>query len=256
MVEIAYSGGKDSDVILQLAKEAGLNYRAIYKNTTIDPPGTSRHAREMEAEVVMPKLTFFQLIEKNGLPSRFYRFCCSKLKEYQYDKAITKCVMGIRKDESKRRSSRYNEPTQCMGTKKYPYEAIYPILEWTQQDVLDFIQDRGIRCAPVYYDENDEFHVERRLGCLCCPLQSRKTRVQSFKRYPRMLRAYIRAAQKYLDSHPDSKTTTTYRDAYAYMYRNMFLDSERQFSELNNSLFGRPDFKSMLENEFNINLTI
>ena len=29
-VEIAYSGGKDSDVILQLAKEAGIAYRAIY----------------------------------------------------------------------------------------------------------------------------------------------------------------------------------------------------------------------------------
>lgn len=31
VLEIAYSGGKDSDVILQLAKEAGINFRAIYK---------------------------------------------------------------------------------------------------------------------------------------------------------------------------------------------------------------------------------
>lgn len=49
VVEIAYSGGKDSDVILQLAKEAGIKYRAIYKNTTIDPPGTIKHAKEMGA---------------------------------------------------------------------------------------------------------------------------------------------------------------------------------------------------------------
>ena len=46
-IEVAYSGGKDSDVILQLAKEAGINYRAIYKNTTIDPPGTIAHVRAM-----------------------------------------------------------------------------------------------------------------------------------------------------------------------------------------------------------------
>ena len=39
-VEVSYSGGKDSDVILQLVKESGIKYRAIYKNTTIDPPGT------------------------------------------------------------------------------------------------------------------------------------------------------------------------------------------------------------------------
>jgi len=37
-IEVAYSGGKDSDVILELAKMAGIKYRAIYKNTTIDPP--------------------------------------------------------------------------------------------------------------------------------------------------------------------------------------------------------------------------
>lgn len=37
VVELCYSGGKDSDVILQLAKEAGIKYRAIYRCTTIDP---------------------------------------------------------------------------------------------------------------------------------------------------------------------------------------------------------------------------
>ena len=36
-VEICYSGGKDSDVILELARMSGIKYRAIYKNTTIDP---------------------------------------------------------------------------------------------------------------------------------------------------------------------------------------------------------------------------
>lgn len=38
VVEVSYSGGKDSDVILELVKMAGIDYRAIYKNTTIDPP--------------------------------------------------------------------------------------------------------------------------------------------------------------------------------------------------------------------------
>lgn len=44
-VEISYSGGKDSDVILELANMAGIPYRAIYKNTTIDPPVLSNIAR-------------------------------------------------------------------------------------------------------------------------------------------------------------------------------------------------------------------
>lgn len=58
-IEIAYSGGKDSDVILQLAKEAGIKYRAIYKNTTIDPPGTLGHVREMGVEILRAKTSFF-----------------------------------------------------------------------------------------------------------------------------------------------------------------------------------------------------
>lgn len=38
VVEVSFSGGKDSEVILELVKMSGIEYRAIYKNTTIDPP--------------------------------------------------------------------------------------------------------------------------------------------------------------------------------------------------------------------------
>ena len=44
-IEVSYSGGKDSDVILELAKMAGIPFEAIYKQTTIDPPGTTKHAK-------------------------------------------------------------------------------------------------------------------------------------------------------------------------------------------------------------------
>ena len=37
-IELSYSGGKDSDVILELAKMAKIPFRAIYKSTGIDPP--------------------------------------------------------------------------------------------------------------------------------------------------------------------------------------------------------------------------
>ena len=150
-IEIAYSGGKDSDVILQLAKEAGINYRAIYKNTTIDPPGTLQHVRDMGVEVLQPKQSFFQLVEQKGMPSRVRRFCCEQLKEY---KVLDVSVMGVRRAESAKRAERYKEPTQCRyyGSKKNHVEQVYPILEWSNDDVRDFIRDRGITLAPVYYE--------------------------------------------------------------------------------------------------------
>lgn len=81
-IEIAYSGGKDSDVILRLAQMAGIRHRVIYHNTTIDPPGTIQHALANGAEVIRPERTFFQLVEQMGLPNRFQRHCCRYLKEW------------------------------------------------------------------------------------------------------------------------------------------------------------------------------
>lgn len=82
-VEICYSGGKDSDVILELAKMSGINYRAIYKNTTIDPPYTIKHCKEKGVEIVNPKITFLQIVAKESPPTRRARICCSHLKEYK-----------------------------------------------------------------------------------------------------------------------------------------------------------------------------
>lgn len=151
-IEVAYSGGKDSDVILQLAREAGIRYRAIYRNTTIDPPGTIAHVQSMGVEIRRPKESFFQIVAKKGFPNRFSRFCCEVLKEY---KILDKCIMGVRKSESSKRNERYNEPTECRfygrKTEENHVEAIYPILDWTDDDVLSFIEDRHLRLAPRYY---------------------------------------------------------------------------------------------------------
>lgn len=51
-IEVSYSGGKDSDVILTLTKMAGIPYRAIYKNTTIDPLGTVQHCKDNWREYI------------------------------------------------------------------------------------------------------------------------------------------------------------------------------------------------------------
>lgn len=253
-VEIAYSGGKDSDVILQLAKEAGIHYRAIYKNTTIDPPGTIKHVQEMGVEVLQPKKTFFHLIEENGLPSRFSRFCCRYLKEY---KVLDKCMMGVRREESVKRSERYTEPTECRfyGSKKEHVEAIYPILEWTLQDVTEYLLDRKVKCAPVYYDADGTFHPERRLGCMCCPLASTKKRVEQFKQHPGMVKQYVKRLRKYRETHPNVKAVTVYNnDEYEQVFRNIFCHSQHEFEMYRTGLFGRPDFKAFLENYFNIKL--
>ena len=185
-IEVAYSGGKDSDVILQLAKEAGIKYRAIYKNTTIDPPGTLGHVREMGVEILRARDSFFHLVAQNGFPSRFSRFCCKKLKEY---KVLDKSVIGVRKAESRKRNERYNEPTQCRyyGSKKEEnhVEQIYPILDWTDEDVRDFIIDRKLKLAPIYYNRGGKSTYQNVL-VVCAALSNRaESALSSFKNIPR-----------------------------------------------------------------------
>lgn len=252
-VELAYSGGKDSDVILELAKMAGIKYRAIYRNTTIDPPGTIKHVQENGVEIVRPRYSFLQVLERKGLPSRFMRFCCSELKEYPI---LGRCIMGIRREESHDRAENYKEPTECRLYKHsgQTVDAIYPILDWTLNDVAEFINERGIKCAPIYYDYKGTFYPERRLGCMCCPLASRKHRIAEFKRFPTMVKLYIRGGGKWLDSHPKAKVNPVQSDIYRLFARTLFYETNDEFMAATYTMFGVTNWKTELEKYFNIKL--
>lgn len=253
VVEVAYSGGKDSDVILQLAKESGINFIAIHKLTTIDPPGTLKHVREMGVSIKRPKYSFFQLVAMKGQPSRLRRFCCSKLKEYPL---MMHAVIGVRAEESSKRAKRYVEPTACRAySKTSVVQQYFPILDWTLDDIVQFAEDRGLRFAPVYYDADGVLHPERRLGCMCCPLASRKHRIEEFSKYPGMVRLYVRAIQRYIDAHPTSKMASTYTACEAFAH-DVFFSEKGEWEEANHpSMFGdRVDWKEFLEKKFNIKL--
>lgn len=251
-IEISYSGGKDSDVILELAKMAGIPFEAIYKNTTIDPPGTIQHCRENGVTILKPRMSFLKIIEKKGLPSRFTRFCCEILKEY---KVHNRAIQGIRRCESVKRAERYKEPEFCRLYPKGEKVRIYlPILEWTDEDVAQFIKERGIKCAPVYYDEAGNFHVERRLGCIGCPLASAKHRREDYKKYPYVLKSHIRACKKFFEDKPNSVAVKLFSgDVYKKVAADLFFDrNPKQIMEA--GLFEMPDAKKFLEDYFGIEL--
>lgn len=197
-------------------------------------------------------MTFAQLMEKKGTPNRVRRFCCSYLKEY---KILDKCIIGVRREESAKRAKRYTEPTQCrVYSKGERVEQILPILDWTLNDIVEFAKDRKITFAPVYYDENGAFQPTRRLGCICCPLQSSKSRIEEFKKYPNMVKLYLNAIQKYKEAHPNSNISKYSK--YEIFVQDLFYNKRGQFQIINAvDLFGnKPDWKEFLERQFNIKL--
>lgn len=254
-IELSYSGGKDSDVILELAKMAGIPYRAIYKATTIDPPQTIAHAKEMGAEIIRPKETFFQLVSKSGFPSRFSRECCSVLKEY---KVCDRAIQGIRRSESRKRAERYKEPEYCrVYSSKVKAKIYLPILEWSDEDIAEFIKERNIKCHPLYYSREGQFDVTKRLGCMGCPLASRNKRIQFFKENPKWLKAWIRAGQKWYmsEKYQNGKAKHKFKDAFEAMGYMLFCDNMDEFKEKTYTLFGEFDWKEFLQNEFKIDMS-
>lgn len=252
-IEVAYSCGKDSEVILQLAKESGIPFRAIFRNTTIDPRRTIAHAKSKGVEIRNPKRPFFKLIEQKGFPSRLVRFCCDELKEY---KILDKCIIGVRKAESKARNERYQEPTQCRvyKGKDNRVEAIYPILTWTDEEVAEFIQERNIKCHPLYYDDQGNFHVERRIGCIGCPLAYYKRRLEEYKAHPNMLVLWLKSGQVFLNSHRHTKTGQRYLSAYEYFFRTVMFNHTKDYERFMMAHNNNVDYKKELEEVFGVEL--
>lgn len=254
-IEVSYSGGKDSEVILALTKEAGIPYRAIYKNTTIDPPYTIKHCKDNGVEVMRPTMSFFDIVRKKGFPTRRARFCCEVLKEY---KILDNAVQGIRKCESTARAKRYKEPVICRMYNKHDHVNVFlPILDWSDRDVKDFIEAHGIQCHPLYYDEQGKFNVKERLGCIGCPMAS-DNGLSDFMRYPKMVKAWCDAEKKWLAT-PRKRTKgigcrEKFSDAYAIFAHNVFFGDYDTFQAASTSLFGKEDWKQRLEDFFKIEL--
>lgn len=254
-IEVCYSGGKDSDVILELTKMADVPYRAIYKDTSIDPPYTKQHCKENGVEIMKPKKTFLQCIKDGGYPSRFRRHCCSVLKEY---KILDYAILGIRKSESTKRAKLYKEPEYCrMYSKKEKCRQYLPILEWTDNDIVEFIRERNIHCHPLYYIDG-KFNINQRLGCLCCPLASKRKRIEQFKQYPNMVKLYIKGGGEWFKkNHEQSTIFRIMEDEYQWFVGSVFytdLTVDELKERFKPDIFGvKPNCKQFLEDYFHIN---
>ena len=118
---ICYSGGKDSDVLLAIAKKClrPEQFEVDNHHTTVDAPETVYHIRKVFKEleeagirtnITMPKyqgkpISMWRLIEKKGMPpTRLARYCCQVLKEDTTPNRLV--AIGVREDESINRRGR------------------------------------------------------------------------------------------------------------------------------------------------------
>ena len=178
---LAYSGGKDSDVLLHLAIKAGVKFKAYHNHTTVDPPELVYHVRTKPVEVIKPPMSMWQLIRKKGMPPRRNaRFCCEVLKEGGGAGRIV--LTGVRWGESVRRSKR-KMMEACYRTKSKHY--LHPIIDWKTIDVWDYIHQEDIDYCKLY-DEGF-----KRIGCVLCPMAG--DIAKEMERWPKIAQAWEKA---------------------------------------------------------------
>lgn len=68
-VYIAFSGGKDSSVLLHLVRSMYPDVKAVFSNTGLEFPELVKFARSVDNVIeIRPKMTFKEIIEKHGYP--------------------------------------------------------------------------------------------------------------------------------------------------------------------------------------------
>jgi phosphoadenosine phosphosulfate reductase len=199
---VAFSGGKDSCVVLDLVKRAGVPFEAHHSLTTVDPPELVRFVKTFpEVQIDRPDESMWQLIRRKGMPPRrAARFCCEVLKERGGDGRLV--VTGVRWEESTRRSRRRMVESCYRSSKGRRF--LHPIIDWSTSDVWQYIRERGLRYCSLY-DEGF-----KRVGCVLCPMTRDVQR--HMERWPKLCAAWERAVKatwkpdsekKHVFSNPD-----------------------------------------------------
>lgn len=183
-----FSGGKDSIVIKEIARLAGVRVDWYYNQTTIDPPELLRYMRQYHPDVkwLKPEMNFFKMMVKRGFPTRRNRWCCQEYKEGRNTEGQF-LILGVRAAESSRRRATWKTITYHRVTKT---NAVAPIVAWTDADVWAFIRGGGLPYCSLY-DEGF-----KRLGCIGCPMAGADGRKREFARWPGYERAWKRAFRK------------------------------------------------------------
>lgn len=236
-----YSGGKDSDVMLELFKRSSVPFEVSHGLTTVDAPPTVRHIKDtfkrledngIKATIHKPKLSMWRLIEKKKFPpTRPYRYCCSEYKENQNRGCMI--ATGVRWAESAARANRQafetigrTKKTAIRLSEKMLMEdsderralfekcelkaqtVVNPIIDWGDADVWDFY---SLEC-PAHNPLYSMGYI--RAGCVGCPMASPKHRWKEFADFPKYKDAYIWAFERMLEAIRADGKPTKWKSGY------------------------------------------
>lgn len=200
---VAFSGGKDSAVLLELVKKAlpRESFVVIFGDTGMEFPDTYKAVKVVQKQCEEDGTPFY--ISKShfepeeswqlfGPPARVLRWCCSvhksapqtlKMREITgKNNYVGLDFVGVRAHESVARS-KYDY--ENFGKKQKGQYSYNPILEWTSAEVWLYIFKNKIFVNEAYKKGNS------RAGCLFCPMGGGKGDFLQYASYCEEVGKYI-----------------------------------------------------------------
>lgn len=168
------STGKDSMVTLDLVQKVDPNVRVLFNNTSLDCAETYRMVKaHKDWEISNPPIGFYQyIIQHSYIPNRMSRGCCTLFKEgnsAEYLKDSKKLVqfMGVRNDESSKRSDRQFIEKNPKW-KDRDWFSCLPIRKWSELEIWLYTLKKGLEINPKYRKGY------KRVGCgIACPYSTK-----------------------------------------------------------------------------------
>jgi phosphoadenosine phosphosulfate reductase len=213
---VAFSGGKDSLVVLHLVLDENPNVPVIYNNTTVEFPETLQYVRKLHKEwgfdmqVTRCRVPFLKAVLERGWATHENRWCCKPYKDFPAQEFLLANNIAAEVTGTTRTESIYRRSLTAFKLPKKPPQMIRvnPIYDWNSWEVWRYIRENDLPYNPLY----DKGY--KRIGCWCCP-------INGWTHYRRLHKTHPKLYAFLEDYEPKHSGVEKYRSKTNYVTRSI-----------------------------------